>query len=335
MTSDLQNKNRLMTGSKLKKIFLIFSIILLWGSCSVLTAIFAQEPPTVLPPQTVEKQTPVDQATVSAQTRSNDQKGDPSFSLYKLNYFALNKWISDDKAQIKFQFSAKYRVLKGDLNIFKHNYFPLYFAYTQKSFWNIGQPSAPFEESNYNPELFLDYPVDFQVYKNVRLRHIIVSPFEHESNGQSGDKSRSWNRQYIALTFGLETEEPLERINSYIRDKIALQLKLWHAYDYDEQEDYLRSLNSDDHFLDYMGCGELGLSIRNIFGSGSWGNNQLDIKTRIFRDHDKDSYEFDFQQRIPESNFSVFLQYYYGYGESLLRFDRFDRRFFAGIAFSY
>jgi outer membrane phospholipase A len=284
---------------------------------------------------TLLAETPADQTSLSARNESKNKESDSSFSFYKLNYLAINKWFSDEKAQIKFQFSAKYRILKGDLNMFKHNYFPLYFAYTQKSFWNIGQPSAPFEESNYNPEVFLDYALDYPVYERIMLRHIIISPFEHESNGQGGIQSRSWNRQYIAFTFGLEPKEHMDKINSFIQDKIALQLKFWHAYEYGDQEDYLRSIGSNEGFPDYMGRGELGLSIRNLFGSGSWGNNQLDVKTRLFRDRDKDSYEFVFQQRIPESNFSVFLQYYYGYGESLLRFDHFDRRFFAGISFSY
>lgn len=335
MTNDHQNKSRPLGGSKPKKTFLIFPIILLWCSCFALTALFAQEPPTARPPETVAAQTPIDQATASAQTELNDQEDERFFSLYKSNYFAFNKWFRDDDAQIKFQFSFKYRVLKNDLWLFRHKYLPLYLAYTQKSFWNIGQPSAPFEESNYNPEMFLDYPVDLRIYKGIHLRHLMVSPFEHESNGQAGAKSRSWNRQYVAFTFGLEPEKNLDKIKPYIQDKMALQMKFWYAYGYNDQDDYLHALGRDENFLDYMGSGELMLSIRNIFGNGLWGNNQLDLKTRIFQDPDKDSYEFVFQQHIPHLPFSVFLQYHYGYGESLLRFDRFDRRFFAGLSLSY
>jgi outer membrane phospholipase A len=42
------------------------------------------------------------------------------------------------------------------LYVLKYNLFPAYVAYTQKSLWNVGQQSMPFEENNYNPELFLD-----------------------------------------------------------------------------------------------------------------------------------------------------------------------------------
>ncbi|RPI71702.1 MAG: hypothetical protein EHM45_23200, partial [Desulfobacteraceae bacterium] len=308
MTKNYRNKSRPSAGLKLKKTLRIFSIALCWFSCSVWAALFAQEPPAALPPKSVEEQAPLDQATVAAQTESNDQKDDHSFSLYKPNYFAFNKWFSDEDAQIKFQFSFKYRVLKNDLWLFKHKYIPLYFAYTQKSFWNIGQPSAPFEESNYNPEMFLDYPLDFRIYKGIYLRNLMVSPFEHESNGQDGAKSRSWNRQYIAFSFGLEPEKKPEKLKPFIQDKMALQMKFWHAYGYNDQDDYLHALGRNDDFLDYMGRGELMLSIRNILGNGSWGNNQLDLKTRLFQDSDKDSYEFVFQQHIPNFPFSVFLQ---------------------------
>jgi hypothetical protein len=35
----------------------------------------------------------------------------------------------------------------------------LHFGYTQKSIWNLYAESAPFEESNYNPEIFYSYHV--------------------------------------------------------------------------------------------------------------------------------------------------------------------------------
>jgi len=75
---------------------------------------------------------------------------------------------------------------------------PLYFAYTQKSFFDIydSSESKPFRESDYNPELF---------YRLKNKEHpeqwwYLGADFgiEHESNGRGLPDSRSWNRLYIA-----------------------------------------------------------------------------------------------------------------------------------------
>ena len=66
---------------------------------------------------------------------------------------------------------------------------PIYFAYTQTSFWNIFKASAPFYDTTYAPDLFYrhtfsaDQQLDFGA--------------SHESNGKDGDGSRAWNRPFV------------------------------------------------------------------------------------------------------------------------------------------
>ena len=84
-----------------------------------------------------------------------------------------------------------------------------------------------------------------------------------------------------------------------------------------------------------MGRGELSVSVRNFLWGGSLKNHQLDIRTPLFLYKRKSSYEFQFRQQLPRMNFALYLQYWYGYGETLLRFDQFGRRGFAGFSFSY
>jgi outer membrane phospholipase A len=263
------------------------------------------------------------------------QKEDRPVSAHKVNYFAINEWPGDSSAQIKFQISMKFRVLEPNLYVLKYNLFPAYVAYTQKSLWNEGQESMPFEESNYNPEFFLDYPVNAAVIGRLTLRNVVISPLEHESNGLVGAQSRSWNRQYVLATFGLEAKEKLEVTNSFLSDKALLRIKLWQASHVAEADMYLQATGKNATFLDYMGRGELGISIRNFLWRGSLRDHQVDITTPIFRDARKHSYEFEFRQRLPYMNFALYLQYWYGYGETLLRFDQFGRRGFVGLAFSY
>ena len=229
----------------------------------------------------------------------------------------------------------KFKVLKPNLYVFKYNVFPAYVAYTQKTLWNVGQQSRPFEESNINPEFFLDYPVNATITGRLKLRNIVISPIEHESNGLAGVQSRGWNRQYVLIKFGLESKEKLEDSNSFLSDKAMLYVKLWHASGYSDETAYLRSIGSNDKFLDYMGQGEIGVSVRNFLWGGSLRDHQLDVKTPIFRAQSKNSYELEFRQQLPNTNFALYLQYWYGYGETLMRFDQFGRRGFAGLSFSY
>ena len=293
---------------------------------------------TASPPQYVnnpETTLPTEQQQKSPQSAHFEKKTDRPVSAHKVNYFSVDKWPGDNNAQVKFQISMKFRVLKPNLYVFKYNLFPAYVAYTQKSLWNEGQESRPFEENNYNPEFFLDYPVNTAIIGRIKLRNIVISPLEHESNGLVGVQSRSWNRQYVLVRFGLEAKEKLEVTNSFLSDKASLYVKLWQASGYSGQDAYLQSLGSSDKFLDYMGQGEIGVSIRNFLWRGSLRDHQLDIKTPIFRDARKESYEFEFRQQLPNMNFAVYLQYWHGYGETLMRFDQFGRRGFAGFAFSY
>jgi phospholipase A1 len=282
-----------------------------------------------------ENTLPTEQQQNSPQSTYFGNKTDRPISAHKVNYFSINNWPGNIHSQVKFQISMKFRVLEPDLYMLKYNLFPAYFAYTQKSLWNVGQKSMPFEESNYNPEFFLDYPVNAVVIGRVKLRNIMLCPLEHESNGLAGVLSRSWNRQYVLFRFGLESKEKLEITNSFLSDKASLYVKLWHASGYSDQDAYLQSIGNNDKFLEYMGQGEVGVSVRNFLWRGSLSDHQLDIKTPILRDQRKNSYEYEFRQQLPNMNFALYLQYWYGYGETLLRFDQFSRRGFVGLAFSY
>lgn len=271
----------------------------------------------------------------SPQSAYFGKKTDRPVSAHKVNYFAINQWPGDNRSQVKFQISMKFRILEPNLYILKYNLFPGYVGYTQKSLWNKGQASMPFEESNYNPEFFLDYPVRFLNIGRFKLRNIVVCLLEHESNGLDAARSRSWNRQYVQLKFGIESKEKLKIANSFLADKASLQIRLWRASGYSGQDEHLRSLGSTRKFLDYMGQGEIGLSVRNFLWRGSLENHQLDIRTPLFRYKRRNSYEVQFRQQLPHMNFALYAQYWSGYGETLLRFNKFGNRAFAGLSFSY
>ena len=65
-------------------------------------------------------------------------------STYKPNYFLFG---AGGDTQVAFQFSFRYDLLPSA------TWVSVYFGYTQRSFWDLYEGSAPFSENNYNPEI--------------------------------------------------------------------------------------------------------------------------------------------------------------------------------------
>lgn len=264
-------------------------------------------------------------AAPPAHSDTDDTKPGLVFEPHKLNYFILNGLPPNEHAQMKYQISAKFPVVE-------FSDYHLYFSYTQKSFWDIGKTSMPFEETNYNPEIFISHPVDWPADRNFKLHDVTLGLFEHESNGLAGPDSRSWNRSYVASSFGLESRKALEETKALIRYRFLMSVKLWIAYSQNDQNKYLESIGrGDEEFSDYSGRGEISASLRDIL----LPKNQIDFKTRILQAWNHEAYEIGYHQNIPKTNFFLYAQYWYGYGESLLRFAELDRRFKIGLSFFY
>jgi len=132
-------------------------------------------------------------------------RGKYSFMPHRSNYilpFAYNDSPNKEPIQeaspdmdvqeteVKFQISFKIKLWQ---DIFGKN-MDLWFGYTQKSFWQLYNfdDSAPFRETNYEPELLLNFRTN---YKLLGLKGRIINVgFNHQSNGRSEPLSRSWNR---------------------------------------------------------------------------------------------------------------------------------------------
>ena len=109
--------------------------------------------------------------------------------------------------------------------------------YTNRSFWQQfnKEGSAPFRDSNHEPEAWLSFRNDYELFgiKN----SIIRTGISHQSNGQSGELSRSWNRVYADFIFEY--------------DDLYLSFKPWLRINEDSEDD-------DNPDIDeYMGDFEL------------------------------------------------------------------------------
>jgi phospholipase A1/A2 len=117
-----------------------------------------------------------------------------NLSFYKPMYFLLGL----DPEETKFQISFKYRFFNPEQPFAqKHPWIRnFFFGYTQTSFWDLDTDSRPFEDTSYKPELFFQ---SMNIDTGISwIRGLFVQTgFEHESNGNSGDRSRSTNYIYL------------------------------------------------------------------------------------------------------------------------------------------
>ena len=171
----------------------------------------------------------------------------------------------------------------------------LWAAYTQRSFWQFYnfEDSSPFRETNYEPEFLLNLRTDYPLL-GLRGRFINVG-FNHQSNGQSEPLSRSWNR--IVANAGFE------------RGNFSLLLKAWYRIPEAVADD------DNPHIEDYLGYGE-------VWAYYFWKGNRFGIMLRNNLDFQANRGAVQLEWSFPiVERVSGYLQYYNGYGESLLDYN--------------
>src|SRR5512143_2525425 len=195
------------------------------------------------------------------------------------------------KQEVKFQISFKTKlwqdVLGRDLD--------LWAGYTQLSFWqfyNFDQ-SAPFRETDYEPELLLNLRTDYGV-AGLRGRYVSAG-LNHQSNGRAKPLSRSWNR--AVANAGFEKDNVIVVLNGWYR--------IPEAESEDDNPGIERFLGYGQINVDSLWRGHrFALFLRNnLRSSGNKGAVQLEWSFPL----------------IPRVN--GYVQYFNGYGESLLDYN--------------
>ena len=232
-------------------------------------------------------------------------------AAYNFDPSAANLPISDDqidKLEMKFQVSMKMPIvtglMKGKLDVWG--------AYTGTSWWQAynGPISAPFRETNHEPELFVTYYPDAQKYTH--SSSLIQFGFAHQSNGQSGNRSRSWNR--LQLNYAISRGPWLARAS------------LWHRIEEDPKDPsliYDPSGDDNPDLLNYLGHGQLGLGYK-------WGRQDFTVNLRNGFSS-KRAWQFDYTFPLGE-RIRGNVQYFDGYGESLIDYNVKTQRLGVGFA---
>lgn len=207
-----------------------------------------------------------------------------------------------DNTEAKFQLSFKTKILN---DIFGSNG-DLWGAYTQSSRWQLynGDHSRPFRETNYEPEAMLVWRTNQNVF-GMRARFLAIG-INHQSNGQGGALSRSWNR----ITGAIALDE----------GQWTLTIRPWWRIPEHSDDD-----NPD--MADYAGRGEL-------LATRVFGQHVVSLEARhSLKGGDRNHGSFRMDWAFPITDrLKGHLQWFNGYAESLIDYNH--RATYLGVGFS-
>ena len=223
-------------------------------------------------------------------------------------YGDLLQGESFDDVEVKFQISIKFLVSE---NLFAED-LDVHVAFTSTSWWQAynSDISAPFRETNYEPEIIFSYNKPWSLL-GISVIQSSLS-LNHQSNGQAGILSRSWNRVIggITMTSG----------------DFFWNARAWWRIPEDEKQSPT-DLGGDDNpnIEKYMGYGDLGILwklpkqhnldvlLRNNLRSDNKGAVQIGWSFPLFK------------------HLRGYVEYFNGYGESLIYYDQHVQRFGVGV----
>ncbi len=227
---------------------------------------------------------------------------EPYFGLYKDNYFIfgapIGKEPTNTNTNIKFQISVAQRLTKS---ILPWNTY-LYLFYSQKCFWNVLEESMPMTDLNFNPGIGLAKPL----FVKDRFIGKLMAVVEHESNGKDGENSRSWNK----VSFGA---------NIMVGQNFIVHGKFWIP---------IVDGKHNQDILDYYGIYQVGTQLSTP--DKKFGLSVLLTKRRGWQLNYNTTVEFSYQI-TKGANQYLFMQYYNGYGEGLLDYNKFRSMLRVGI----
>lgn len=233
------------------------------------------------------------------------------FGTYNNNGYRAElyrKQFSDDSIELdnteaQFQLSVKFPLAVG---LFKGTT-DIYAAYTNYSLWQVYNEgfSRPFRETNHEPEIWLQVLSGLEIFGFENTVNLFGAV--HQSNGQGGVLSRSWNRLYANFIFE--------------RGNFVLSLKPWYRI----QEKFEEDDNPD--ITDYLGHYEIGAAYK-------LGGHTFSVMSR-------NNLESGFKRGAVELSWSFplfdykyikgYVNYFVGYGESLIDYDNYANRIGIGV----
>lgn len=207
-----------------------------------------------------------------------------------------------DSTEAKFQISGKLRFWSTE-----DRRWSLYAAYSQQNQWQVynNDISRPFRETNYMPELFVTYAPNVSFW-GLDLR-LLNFGYTHQSNGRADPLSRSWDRLFLEA--GIE------------RGDLAVFARAWYRIPETDSED------DNPDITDYYGHGEVN-------GIYRWRGNSFAASVRGNISTHKGAVQLGWFSRPLLGPMRAYVQFFSGYGESMIDYNWRQTTFGAGIALS-
>ena len=216
-----------------------------------------------------------------------------------------------NQLEVKFQLSFKVAIWEEILGL----PLDLHFAYTGRSFWQAynSVESAPFRDTNHEPEAFITTLTDWQLgpVKRINLR----AGFSHQSNGQRVELSRSWNRLYAGAS---------GHWRNFFADAV-----LWHRLPEDPKDGPDDPKGDDNPDIeDFVGRGAFTLAwaIDGKTVNLNWRSN---LRPADHRGALTAAFTYPLTRKL-----KGYVEFFAGYGETLIDYDQTNERLSLGIALS-
>lgn len=286
----------------------------------------ADKPPVGEPDQPVQAATPLEHLWAEPETIG--------FQAYQQSYLMVTRTDQPNNAptspnpdnqvpftydlqhtEIKFQFSLKAVVLPK--TVIGHDN-SMWFGYTQQSYWQAFDAghSRPFVESNYEPELIFSHGFSAGESSASGWRPVFLNfGLQHQSNGQSDPRSRSWNRAYAQLGM-------VDRLSA--DDSLAVLVRPWWRF----REDPAGDNNPD--ITDYLGHGD----VECLY----WHDDHLLsvlLRVRALQADLSTPLLFLNKGRPKARALQLHLQLFTGYGESLIDYNQRHTTVGIGVSVPY
>jgi len=218
--------------------------------------------------------------------------------------------INYNNIEAELQVSLKLMLLQ-DLFGLKEKY---YVSYTQQAFWQLYTDSAPFRESLYSPEAFVDFPIEDD--KSIFGLRSLTLGYTHESNGQPNTEGISFT---TAQTLG-----NLSRSINYLYTKLRMQ----HTSLVTDLTFIvpISDLSDNPDIMDYRGFTKLKFTYfldEHMFTLMGRGN------LHTLRGAVQGTYSYPL---IKDTN--LYVKIFNGYGESLIDYNSNFTKYSIGFSFS-
>jgi phospholipase A1 len=173
-------------------------------------------------------------------------------------------------------------------------------AYTQLNYWQVYASSQYFRETNYEPEIF----VESHFHRNWLARF----GFDHQSNGRGGDLERSWNRVVGAVQVS--------------EGNWLVGLRAWDLIFKGQSSDL-----HNPHIAHYLGYENLLFAYK--FHKAVLSLEAQNLESGLSRGYIEASASYPLSK-----HFAAYVQYFRGYGQSLIEYNHFTQSAGIGIALS-